>query len=69
LPRPRAARRCWKHRSPSQRRFVGDASHELRTPLAIVRTSVEVLMAKPQTTIAQWEGMVQCVSAVQVLSC
>jgi signal transduction histidine kinase len=41
----------------SQHRFVGDASHELRTPLAIVRTSVEVLLAKPQTTTAQWEGM------------
>jgi signal transduction histidine kinase len=43
----------------SQRRFAGDASHELRTPLAIVRTSAEVLLAKPQTTIAQWESMAQ----------
>jgi signal transduction histidine kinase len=41
----------------SQRRFVADASHELRTPLAIVRTSAEVLMAKRQSTITQWEAM------------
>ncbi|GAA0943567.1 ATP-binding protein [Virgisporangium aurantiacum] len=41
----------------SQRRFVAHASHELRTPLAIVRTSAEVLLAKRQTTIAQWEAM------------
>jgi signal transduction histidine kinase len=41
----------------SQRRFVADASHELRTPLAIVRTGAEVLLAKRQSTIAQWEVM------------
>jgi signal transduction histidine kinase len=41
----------------SQRRFVADASHELRTPLAIVRTSAEVLLAKPQSRIAQWQDM------------
>jgi signal transduction histidine kinase len=41
----------------SQRRFVADASHELRTPLAIVRTGAEVLLAKRQSTIVQWEAM------------
>jgi signal transduction histidine kinase len=41
----------------SQRRFVADASHELRTPLAIVRTGAEVLLAKRESTIAQWEAM------------
>ncbi|GAA3830908.1 ATP-binding protein [Sphaerisporangium flaviroseum] len=41
----------------SQRRFVADASHELRTPLAIVRTGAEVLLAKRESTPAQWEAM------------
>ncbi|WP_182901014.1 cell wall metabolism sensor histidine kinase WalK [Microbispora sp. H10830] len=41
----------------SQRRFVADASHELRTPLAIVRTGAEVLLAKRESDIAQWEAM------------
>src|SRR5215475_4343647 len=41
----------------SQRRFVADASHELRTPLAIVRTGAEVLLAKRESTIEQWEAL------------
>jgi signal transduction histidine kinase len=41
----------------SQRRFVADAAHELRTPLSIVRTGTEVLLAKRESTIAQWEAM------------
>jgi signal transduction histidine kinase len=32
----------------AQRRFVANASHELRTPLAMMRTSVDVAMGKPQ---------------------
>ncbi|MEV4619562.1 ATP-binding protein [Asanoa sp. NPDC049573] len=41
----------------SQRRFVADASHELRTPLTIVRTGAEVLLAKQDTTVEQWQAM------------
>jgi len=32
----------------SQRRFVANASHELRTPLAMMRTSLDVALGKPQ---------------------
>jgi len=32
----------------TQRRFVANASHELRTPLAMMRTSVDVAVSKPQ---------------------
>ncbi|MFF1613434.1 ATP-binding protein [Amycolatopsis sp. NPDC058278] len=31
----------------SQRRFIANASHELRTPLAVMRTTVDVVHAKP----------------------
>lgn len=31
----------------AQRRFVANASHELRTPLAMMRTALDVAMAKP----------------------
>jgi signal transduction histidine kinase len=40
----------------SQRRFVADASHELRTPLAVMRTAIEVTLAKPGRTAAQLEA-------------
>ena len=31
----------------SQRRFVANASHELRTPLTVMRTAIDVTLAKP----------------------
>jgi signal transduction histidine kinase len=41
----------------SQRRFVANASHELRTPLTLMRTSIDVTLAKPGRTPAQLEQM------------
>lgn len=40
----------------SQRRFVADASHELRTPLAVMRTAIDVTLAKPGRTAARLEA-------------
>jgi hypothetical protein len=34
----------------AQRRFVANASHELRTPLAMMRTTLDVAIAKPDGT-------------------
>jgi signal transduction histidine kinase len=41
----------------SQRRFVANASHELRTPLTMMRTAIDVTLAKPDRTPAQLEDM------------
>jgi signal transduction histidine kinase len=41
----------------SQRRFVANASHELRTPLTVMRTAIEVTLAKPQRSPTQLEAM------------
>jgi signal transduction histidine kinase len=41
----------------SQRRFVANASHELRTPLTVMRTAIDVTLAKPERTPAQLEEM------------
>jgi signal transduction histidine kinase len=41
----------------AQRRFVADASHELRTPLTLMRTAVDVTLAKPGRTQEQLESM------------
>jgi signal transduction histidine kinase len=41
----------------SQKRFVANASHELRTPLTIMRTAIDVTLAKPGRTAAQLEDM------------
>jgi signal transduction histidine kinase len=41
----------------TQRRFVADASHELRTPLTVMRTAIEVTLAKPARTPEQLEIM------------
>jgi signal transduction histidine kinase len=41
----------------SQRRFVANASHELRTPLAVMRTAIDVTLAKPERTPEQLAAM------------
>jgi signal transduction histidine kinase len=41
----------------SQRRFVANASHELRTPLTVMRTAIDVTLAKPDRTPEQLEDM------------
>jgi signal transduction histidine kinase len=41
----------------AQRRFVADASHELRTPLTVIRTAIDVTLAKPARTQEQLESM------------
>ena len=41
----------------SQRRFVANASHELRTPLTVMRTAIDVTLAKPRRTPEQLEVM------------
>ncbi|HEY1000693.1 MAG TPA: HAMP domain-containing sensor histidine kinase [Streptosporangiaceae bacterium] len=41
----------------AQRRFVANASHELRTPLTVMRTAVDVALAKPNRTTQQLEDM------------
>jgi signal transduction histidine kinase len=37
----------------SQDRFIANAGHELRTPLAMLRTTVDVVLAKPEPTRAE----------------
>jgi signal transduction histidine kinase len=37
----------------TQRRFVANASHELRTPLTVMRTAIDVTLAKPTPTARQ----------------
>jgi signal transduction histidine kinase len=34
----------------SQRQFIANASHELRTPMTLMRTAIDVVLAKPQPT-------------------
>ncbi|HEX4703525.1 MAG TPA: HAMP domain-containing sensor histidine kinase, partial [Pseudonocardiaceae bacterium] len=41
----------------SQKRFVANASHELRTPLTVMRTAIDVTLAKPNHSPAQLETM------------
>jgi signal transduction histidine kinase len=41
----------------TQRRFVANASHELRTPLTVMRTAVDVTLAKPSPTARQLTDM------------
>ncbi len=37
----------------TQRNFVSDASHELKTPLAVIATNTDLVLANPDSTIAQ----------------
>jgi len=41
----------------AQRRFVANASHELRTPLTVMRTAIDVTLAKPRPTEQQLKDM------------
>jgi len=41
----------------TQRRFVADASHELRTPLTVMRTAIDVTLAKPSPSARQLTDM------------
>ena len=41
----------------SQRQFIANASHELRTPLTVMRTSIDVVLAKPDPTPAELVAM------------
>ncbi|GAA3782083.1 ATP-binding protein [Plantactinospora mayteni] len=43
----------------SQERFIANASHELRTPLAVMRATVDVVLAKPAPTQTELCGMAQ----------
>ncbi|MEV4411822.1 HAMP domain-containing sensor histidine kinase [Catellatospora sp. NPDC049609] len=41
----------------SQRRFVANAGHELRTPLTVMRTTLDVVLAKPAATSEELRAM------------
>ena len=41
----------------SQRQFIANASHELRTPLTLMRTAIDVVLAKPEPTRAELVSM------------
>jgi signal transduction histidine kinase len=42
----------------SQRQFIANASHELRTPLTVMRTAMDVVLAKPKPTRGELVSMV-----------
>jgi signal transduction histidine kinase len=41
----------------SQRQFIANASHELRTPLTVMRTAMDVVLAKPEPTRGELASM------------
>jgi signal transduction histidine kinase len=41
----------------SQRQFIANASHELRTPLTVMRTAMDVVLAKPEPTREELASM------------
>ncbi len=46
-----------------QQRFIANASHELRTPLAVMRATVDVVLASPEATRADLRAMAADVRA------
>jgi signal transduction histidine kinase len=42
-----------------QRRFIANASHELRTPLTVMRTTMDVVLAKPDRTREELRAMTE----------
>jgi signal transduction histidine kinase len=40
-----------------QQRFIANASHELRTPLAVMRATVDVVLANPDATLSDLRAM------------
>ena len=49
--------RGYRTRLTPQRRFVANASHELRTPLAMMRTRLDVAVAKPEGVPPQTQAL------------
>ncbi|MXY80333.1 MAG: HAMP domain-containing histidine kinase, partial [Chloroflexi bacterium] len=45
----------------AQRRFVADASHELRTPIAVVQSSADVLLRRPDRSLAEEQEVVEAI--------
>lgn len=41
----------------AQRRFIANAGHELRTPLTVMRTTLDVVLAKPEPTVPELTTM------------
>lgn len=41
----------------TQRRFLGDAAHELKTAVAVVRSSVQLMMLRPRSTVEYAQGL------------
>ncbi|MGY4771233.1 sensor histidine kinase [Kribbella sp. CWNU-51] len=41
----------------SQRQFIANASHELRTPMTVMRTAIDVVLAKPEPTCDELVSM------------
>jgi signal transduction histidine kinase len=46
-----------EHAFTSQRQFIANASHELRTPLTVMRTAIDVVIAKPNPTPGELVSM------------
>lgn len=51
-----------------QRRFTGDAAHELRTPLSLMRSEVDLALARPRTPAEYREALTGLESDLQRLT-